>query len=157
MVNHLEEFLKYLNTSTGGEFGPSDILSGPNYTYGQNVASFLQLYGDYVTDVVKAELGRWQYPLCPSIRAFPVLRYQYKQKHHLYFSAIITLNDEWYEVILTKRAFLAGQIAKNNADFNRKTRKLIVDILTRIDRLGTDKDRRMGVPLPVGRVVDVEY
>lgn len=73
----------------------------------------------------------------------------YKQRHQLYFSAVITINDEWYEIILVKRVFVAGIIAKSESGFNRKTRQLILDTIARLNTLGTDRDRRIRIPLPI--------
>ena len=151
-INHYDEFFKllHLRSDHGSDkvFSRIDIFSNFSHTDEQNIRYFLQLYGDYIADAVKAHLPNRRYPLNASIRAFPMLR-SYKQRHQLYFSAVITINDEWYEIILVKRVFVAGIIAKSESGFNRKTRQLILDTIARLNALGTDRDRRIGIPLPV--------
>lgn len=151
MVSHFNEFLNLLyGTSdycSGRVFEESDIFSGPVDLNLEDIPYLLQLYGDYVLGLVKDSFPNWPCPVGSFVEN-PQTKAFYEERYWLYFTTTVPINDEIYEVVLEKIEFADGRLAKNRADFNRKTSQLTEALANKLNNLGSDDDRKIGIALP---------
>lgn len=175
-VNRSDHFKEYMNRlrrhndpDQGRRFTAKGVLEGSlSYYYDEDTELMLQVYGDYITDVVKALFPPtsrcchhhfpYPYELYAFVRPFTE-SLNTEEKCLLYFTTALQINGVSYEVIVEKQEFVDGVIAagrwSNKKEFNQRTRDLIVSVVTRLMNLGNDNDgeeggnnRRIAIPLP---------
>ncbi len=152
MASHFHEFLNRLyqqsDFDSGRVFSEIEIFTGPSELDREDVHHFLQVYGDYILGLVKNSFPSWPYHLIASVQISPIDAL-YQERYWLSFTTTLPISDEMYEVVLEKREFIDGKLAKNKTDFNRKTSQLVMTLVNRLNNLGSDDDRKIGIALPI--------